>query len=248
MTWGRKLSLHLIWTTVPQESRDDTAWLVSDGEGYSSHRSGLNAGRHWAAGLSKPKEEIALSRAELPGADWLANTVYFHSDLIWFFFTPVHSLCFAVNKMWLLNFTWLYMAAAGWERMGTDLTFLQGFRFCPTVGKQGLRLLPLHLGTRAWHQLQWGWWGVTREVSVFVLEARGLVEKGGEVGWKSSRELWPAGQVCRSCQCHQLQAHGAAGATLSKHGRGHWMLSQKQGCKPTQKAPGIGKEKYYFPI
>lgn len=38
---------------------------------------------------------------------------------------------------------------------------------------------------------------------------------------------------------------GLAGATLSKHGRGRWMLSQKQSCKPTQNAHGTGKEKYY---
>lgn len=67
-------------------------------------------------------------------------------------------------------------------------------------------------------------------------------------GMKIEQGVHSAGQACHSCQCHQLQAHGAAGATLSKHGRGHWMLSQKQSCKPTQKAPGTGKEKYYSPI
>lgn len=41
---------------------------------------------------------------------------------------------------------------------------------------------------------------------------------------------------------------GGAGATLSKHGRGRWMLSQKQCCKPTQNAPDTGKEKYYSPV
>lgn len=38
---------------------------------------------------------------------------------------------------------------------------------------------------------------------------------------------------------------GLAGATLSKHGRGRWMLSQKHCCKPTQNAHDTGKEKYY---
>jgi len=37
------------------------------------------------------------------------------------------------------------------------------------------------------------------------------------------------------------------GATLSKHSGGHWMLSQKRCCKPTQNSPDPGKEKYYSP-
>lgn len=46
-------------------------------------------------------------------------------------------------------------------------------------------------------------------------------------------------------QLPMSSATGLVGATLSKHGGGHWMLSQKQCCKPTQNAPDTSKDKYY---
>lgn len=71
------------------------------------------------------------------------------------------------------------------------------------------------------------------------------MEKAMRDGMKTSEESKVRGPNLP--QLPMSSAAGLAGATLSKHGRGHWMLSQKR-CKPTQNARDTGKEKYYSRI
>lgn len=104
------------------------------------------------------------------------------------------------------------------------------------------------VGTQGWHQLLRGQRGDRKEqpgrTIIFVLEGGGGVEKTMRGGMKISEEK----SKVRGPNLPQLpmsSTPGLAGATLSKHGRGRWMLSQKQSCKPTQNAHGTGKEKYY---
>lgn len=99
----------------------------------------------------------------------------------------MRSLFFAVNKMQLLNFTWLCIAAAGCERVGTDLTFLQGSGFCSRVEKQGPWWL--HLGTSMAPAAGEGWPG--RHLSLFWRE---------EALWKTEErwdENWARSTFCR---------------------------------------------------
>lgn len=77
---------------------------------------------------------------------------------------------------------------------------------------------------------------------------------GGRRSGEKNNERWDENQRgeqgpwAKSAAAANVINGGAGGATLSKHGRARWMLSQKQGCKPTQNAHDSGKEKYYSHI
>lgn len=135
-------------------------------------------------------------------------------------------------------------AGEGWEQAGASCRVSGWWQ----LWKTGAVVAPA--GTHAWHQLLGGQrgqpQGAARETIIFVLEGGGRVEKNMRDGMKTSEESKVRGPNLP--QLPMSSATGLAGATLSKHGRGRWMLSQKQGCKPTQNAHDTGKEKYYSHI